>query len=331
MRAPQLSAPLFAIFALLSLPAHAADRTVVDDTGRTVDIPENPQHIVVMHEPLLGLPLVDLGVQLTGSYGRTDDGDFVIAVDFIDTVFGEGLPKPRGIGPFGQPDLEKLNALEPDLILATELDAGKAGQLATAAPVYMQKVTTGRVQGFDIEEDLARLLGLEKTFEMRKSGYLERLAAFKSSVPDTEADKTFLGVFITDQLNVVGSSSGMVQVLHDLGYQPLQIDEKQAAGAGLGSILSMPLSAEQFGKLNPDMLILLNSYASEARDEAGTRAALDKIVPGWSRFMKPALEGRVLFLDPAKVISPTVASAEHMLDALEIWAAHDGTPVAPAN
>nr|WP_236775476.1 hypothetical protein [Agrobacterium tumefaciens] len=105
----------------------AAERNVTDAAGRTVSVPEKPQRIVVMHEPLLGVPLMDLDANVVGAYGRNSDGKFATAVDFIDTVLGEGRTKPKGFGAVGQIDLEKLRALQPDLIVA-EMPAGKAAQ-----------------------------------------------------------------------------------------------------------------------------------------------------------------------------------------------------------
>ncbi len=298
----------------------AADKTVTDDMGRTVLIPQEPERIVVLHEPLLGLPLMDIGVNIIGSYGRTDDGKFVTAVDFIDTVLGEGRAKPKGIGAVGQLDLEKLRALDPDLIIGTELDADKAQQLASVAPVYLQNVSTGKVHGFEVEEKLAWLVGRENIFEKRKGEYMERLAAVKSKLPSSLEKPTYLAVFLTDQLNAIAGTTGAVQAIEDLGFKRLELENKTGVAGQGGSMFLVPLSAESFGRLDPDLLVLMNSYMSPQRDEAETSAALDRIVPGWKQFLKPAKEGRVLFLDPAKVISPTVASAEHTLDTVEEWA-----------
>ena len=300
-------------------PVWADERLVSDDTGREGLVPQQPDRVVVMHEPLLGLPLMDLGVDVIGSYGRADDGSFVIAVDFVDTVLGDGRPKPSGFGPFGQPDLEKLRALEPDLIIATELDAGKLDQLATVAPVYLQIVSRTKVRGIEIQENLAALVGLTDVFKSRKAAYLDRLSNLRETLPDDPAGQTYLPVFLTDQLNIVGDASGMVQALEDLGLTRLNLDETSERAAGGGSMMLMPLSAETFGRLNPDMLVLLNSYMDPDRGEAGTRAKLDRIDPGWHKFMRPNLENRILFVDPAKVITPTLASANHMLDAIERW------------
>ncbi|MBY8974920.1 ABC transporter substrate-binding protein [Rhodobacteraceae bacterium NNCM2] len=308
---------------LAASPALTADRTLTDDTGREVTVPVHPERVIVMHEPLLGIPLMDLGLDLSGSYGRTDDGGFVIATDFIDTVLGGKSVKPRGIGPVGQPDLERMRALEPDLIVATELDAAKAEQFATVAPVYLQKVGGAEKHGVDIQEDLAAVVGLEDVFAARKAAYLDRVAALRASLPVDPAGQTYLPVFLTDQLNIVGPTSGMVQALEDLGYTRLEVEEIGASQGGAGSIINLPLSAEVFGQLNPDLLILLNSYMDDGRDEAGTRDKLGKIVPGWDHFMKPAIEGRILFVDPAKVITPSIASAELMLDAIEAWSTRE--------
>ncbi|MCO6187561.1 ABC transporter substrate-binding protein [Rhizobium sp. L1K21] len=298
--------------------ALADDQTVTDDAGRSVTVPEHPQRIVVMHEPLLGLPLIDLGVNLTGSYGRNDDGSFSTKLDFIDVVFGKGVEKPKGIGPFGQIDLERLRALDPDLIIGSELDIDSVDQLSTVAPTYLQNVSTGKTRGIDIERDLAKLVGREDAFDDRMKTYRARLESVRNSLSESLEGKTYLAIFLTDQINAVGEMSGAVQALEDLGYKRLALDE-QGNGSGMGSTLIVPLSTEALGRLEPDLLVVMNSYMSDNREEAGSRQALDKILPGWENFLKPAREGQVLFLDSAKVTSPTVASALHTLDAFEKW------------
>lgn len=293
-------------------PALAADRAVTDDTGRSLAIPQDPKRIVVLHEPLLGLPLLDLGVEVTGSYGRSDGGQMLTAVDFIDTVLARPGPKPKGIGAVGQIDLEKLRKLDPDLIIGTERDADKTGQLSAIAPVYLQKASTGRTRGVGVEEDLARLLGRQEVFEARKKTYLDRVAALRATLPPGEG--TYMAVIVHDQVNLVGEISGAIQALEDLGYRPAGA-EGLGAGKGLGSIFATPLSPEIFGRADPDLLVIMNSYAERDRSPAAIRARLDKIMPGWDKFLKPAREGRILYLDSGEVATPTIASAEHTLDA----------------
>ncbi|SMX51064.1 ABC transporter substrate-binding protein [Actibacterium lipolyticum] len=309
---------------LMALPA-AADpqqHDVTDATGRTVTIPDTSTRIVVLHEPMLGLPLFDLGIEVLGSYGRSDDGQVMTAVNFPQTVLGERAPAhpPAGIGPFGNIDLEKLRALKPDLILGTEYDADKAARLSSVAPVYLQNTGTGRVRGIETQAALAALLGHQDAFETRRSQYDARLERTREALPFDPKGKSYLAVIIHDQINLVGEMSGMVQAIEDLG---LHRDTLTGAGAinGLGSNFAAPISAESFMRLNPDVLIVMNSYMNEARDAPAIRDRLDKIAPGWARFLKPAREGRVLFLDSARVTTPTLASAEHTLDAVADWVA----------
>ncbi|MGJ4860305.1 hypothetical protein ACN6KF_006354 [Labrys sp. La1] len=62
-------------------------------------------------------------------------------------------------------------------------------------------------------------------------------------------------------------------------------------------------------------LIELAGYAEKDRSQAAIRARLDKIMPGWDKFLRSAREGRILYLDSGEVATPTLASAEHTLDA----------------
>ncbi|MEP6148366.1 MAG: hypothetical protein ABJ201_13200, partial [Nisaea sp.] len=131
--------------------------------------------------------------------------------------------------------------------------------------------------------------------------------------------QTYLVIFLSDQINAVGEMAGMVQALEDLGYNRLSV-ERDSQISGFGATLLIPLSAETFGRLDPDLLVVMNTFGKPARDETAIRQSLDRIVPGWQHFLKPAREGRMMFVDSAQVTTPTVASALHMLDAIETWA-----------
>lgn len=304
---------------LMAHSALAQEVAVTDDVGRNVTIPEHPARIVVMHEALLGLPLLDLGVNPIASYGRAADGTSLTPVDFIDTVMqGKITTKPVGFGAIGQIDLEKLNQLAPDLILAIDRQRSMADQLSNVAPVYLQNASTGRVRGFGVETELAQLLGYEDAYAARLKTYETKLEAVKSSLAAPVEGKTYLAVMITDKVTAVGEMSGIIQAIEDLGYQRETL-EKVGATNEMGATFSVPLSPEIFGMLNPDLMIIMNSYAEPERDEAATKAKLDKLVPGWDKFLKPAREGRVMYIDSATVSTPTIASALHALDAYSSW------------
>lgn len=313
---------LVLLLSLLAAGAAAAQpRTVTDDTGREVAIPSVPERIVALHEPLLTLPLLEIGMPVVGSYGRSDDGESLLALDFIETVLGDDARELGigGIGPLGNIDLERIRALKPDLIVGTEHDREKAELLSAIAPVYLQNSRSGVVSGFEAEAALADVFGRRSAFEAKKAAYLDRVAQVKDDLPGAPDEETYLAIIIYDQINVVSAMSGAIQAIEDLGYSRA---EWQGGGkaAGYGSGFAVPLSSEAFGRLDPDVLVVMNSYSSGERDEAAIRERLDLIVPGWDRFLKPAREDRIVFLDSGKAATPTIASAQHTLDAFEAWA-----------
>lgn len=316
--------PLFALTCALALScatlagAEDAPRTLTDDAGRAVTLPATPARVVVLHEPLLGVPMADFGVAPVGTYVRQEDGRPGMAVDFYAEVLGPRAPHSVGFGPAGSPDLEKLRALKPDLIVGIEHQADLAKALDKIAPVYLQNVSTGKVHGFGVELALARVLNREAALADRLAAYRAKLKATQAVLPEA-AGKTYLAVVLTDQVNAVGEMSGAVQALEDLGYRRLDPGTDQPV-KGQGATLLVPLSTEVFGQMNPDLLVVLNTYNAEGRDAAGARAALDQLVPGWETFLTPAREGRLVFMDSGKVTTPSIASAEHTLDALAAWA-----------
>lgn len=304
---------------LLAVSVSAASHQVTDMLGRTVTIPQSPQRIVVMSEPAIGLPLMELGIQPIGSFGRADDGSYQLGADFVDAVLGEGHAKPKGIGSGREVNLEKLYALKPDLIIGTEFDTDKVKQLSTVAPVYLQNFLSGRFHSFSIEENLARLTGREAVFKQRHAAYMQQVAAVRALLPKTLSGKTYLPVLVNDQINVIGEATGFTQALEDLGFVRLDLVTKKGVSTSASQLL-LPLSSEKFVELNPDLLIVLNSWGSKEQDEQATRAALERIAPMWSQYMKPAREERIIFLNTSKVFTPTFASAEHALQAVAEWA-----------
>lgn len=305
---------------LLSTIFTAAEaREVVDTMGRNVNIPDHPERVVVMSEPAIAVPMIELGVTPVGSFGRADDGTYQVGADFIDILFGPNQKKPQGIGNNRQVDLEKLYSMKPDLIIGTEFDIDKVKQLSSVAPVYMQHYTTGHLDNFAIEENLAKLFGKEDTFQNLKAKYVEDVQETKKQLPESLANKTYLPVIIMDQINIVGEGIGVSQPLNDLGMKPFEVSKDATHSDGSPKIV-LPISAETFGSLNPDILVVIINWGAPDKSTSATREALNKLVPGWENYMKPAREGRVIYLDGSKVFTPGFVSAHYTLSEVRNWA-----------
>ena len=304
---------------LLAISATAEAREVVDTMGRTVDIPDHPERVVVMSEPAIAVPMIELGVNPIGSFGRADDGTYQVGADFIDTLFGPNQKKPQGIGNNRQVDLEKLYSMKPDLIIGIEFDIDKIKQLSTVAPVYMQHYTTGHLDNFAIEENLAKLFDKETTFQTLKEQYFEDVQETKKQLPESLENKTYLPVIIMDQINIVGEGIGVSQPLNDLGMKPFEVSNDKTHSDGSPKIV-LPISAETFGSLNPDILVVIINWGAPDKSIEATNEALNKLVPGWATYMKPAREGRVIYLDGSKVFTPSFLSARYTLGEVRKWA-----------
>lgn len=262
---------LVALF--LAGQAFAETRQVVDDAGRTVEIPVKPQRIIALHEALLALPLIELGLDVVGVYGRADDGGSQIDVDFVKSVFGDD-PTLRiaGIGPIGNIDLEKVRALKPDLIVGMGQQQAQIQALSAIAPVYLQATMASSASGFSVEKHLAELLGRRDVFEQKQAGYLARVAAVRDRLPAEARGKTYLAVIVFDQVSAVRDVSGAVQAIRDLGFRPYDWSSRVTSEAGPGRGFAVPLSSEEFARLDPDLLVVMNSYLSPDQSPESIRA-----------------------------------------------------------
>lgn len=307
--------PLLGITALMASAALAEVTT--DTTGRQVTLPDAPARIISLNEPALTIPMIELGVVPVGSFGRNADGSYQFGADFIVETFGPDAARPAGFGLNGQIDLEQMRLLQPDLILGTELDMPKADQFSTVAPTYLQAFMQGDLRDFGIMRNLARVLGRQARFDELHHAYALRLDQSRKALPMDPAGKTYLLVMVTDQLQAIGDGSGATQALDDLGFARFSPD---GAGTDGQPPLMLPLSPESFGRMNPDLLVFISSWAQPDRDGDAIRAKLDQVLPEWQAYLPPAQDNRIIYLDSAQVFTPSFASATHTLDAVDQWA-----------
>jgi len=92
------------LFLILLLPVIVFARTVIDETGVTLAIPESPQRILPL-TPSLSETLFALGLD-----------ERIVGVTEFATYPKAARKKPK-VGTFFNPSLEKILALEPDLVI----------------------------------------------------------------------------------------------------------------------------------------------------------------------------------------------------------------------
>ncbi len=126
---PGAGLKLFCLFLVLLLPLSAGARTVIDETGVKVEIPDSPQRILPL-TPSLSETLFALGLD-----------DRIVGVTEFATYPRAARKKPK-VGTFFKPSLEKILALAPDLVIVgSEHQDGKTSSALKnfGIPVYRVK------------------------------------------------------------------------------------------------------------------------------------------------------------------------------------------------
>lgn len=90
-------------------------RVVEDGAGRSVEVPVDPQRVVVLDPNRVLFHLVELGLVPAGATTNpaTVGGEF-------SPLLGDSREEIESVGDMGGPSLERIASLEPDLILFTE-------------------------------------------------------------------------------------------------------------------------------------------------------------------------------------------------------------------
>ena len=176
-----------------------------------VEVPVDPQRIVTLSDQNALLPLLELGVEPVGSYGRIVGGQetFRRTADF-DTTDVEF------IGVDAEVSVEAVALLEPDLIVGgpfvgVELDE----QLSEVAPVV-------RIDPFDQPladalDQWAALVGREDRATELRADYEAAVAATRAALPDPQEITLIIAASGTPGTWYYESGQATGQVIADLG------------------------------------------------------------------------------------------------------------------
>ena len=281
VRLSLLCAPAL-VFLVLASAVFA--REVIDQTGRRVDIPDHPRRIVSLApsitETLYALGLADRLV------GDTDYCDYP----------REARAKPH-VGAMLNPNLEKIVALKPDLVLGTD-EANRretADQLARLGiPLY--GLTAHTLDGtLTSIEDLGRTLGSEQSTEKLVARLRERVEAVERRVQGQSRPKVLFVVWYRP-LITAGKQTFIRDVI------------RRAGGISIGDDLigEWPhMSVEEVLKRNPDVILFPKTEAFAPGLEEFQR------LPGWREL--PAVKSHRMCFVSETIMRPS----PRLVDALE--------------
>ncbi|MEM7649660.1 MAG: iron-siderophore ABC transporter substrate-binding protein, partial [Cyanobacteria bacterium P01_A01_bin.70] len=219
--------------------ASRADQVVPHAFGE-IAIPANPARIIVLGYTLVET-VVALGVQPIGAPGIILNEMTYLELD-QEAIADVGTPE--------RPNLERITALNPDLILTTQQLVGESYPLLSQiAPTVVFDVDE-RLEWRSLTRLCGEALGKQDVAAKLSADYEAKLAQLKSQAPQNPEAITASIVFLTPgRIRTMGKATFPGTVLADA---ELSRPPSQAAGPGL-----MNISLEALDEIDGDVLFIL--------------------------------------------------------------------------
>ncbi|MGP5644615.1 siderophore ABC transporter substrate-binding protein [Psychrobacter celer] len=232
--------------------------TVTVDTARgDIDLAMNPSPLVVYDMTLLqDLAALDVAVD-----GAPSDLP-------LDNLHSETQPDPEEVGTLFEPDLEALNAMQPQAILVGSRMAEKYDELANIAPTLDMTIDTANIYESSKQRlhDLGALFGKSDQAAKLQNDIDSLITEAKAVTKDSG---TGLVVMVNgNKMSVYGADS-RYGFIHNVVNVPIADDQIKDGRHG------QPISFEYLQKTNPDWLFVVDRSAAIGEDSVGAKAVLD--------------------------------------------------------
>ncbi|MCZ4123086.1 ABC transporter substrate-binding protein [Streptomyces sp. H39-S7] len=232
----------------------AKERTVTDATGAKVTVPGAPKKVVVLSEMDLDSALT-LGVTPVGlTAGRGQDG----APAYL-AAKAKGIPL---VGAVTGPDIEKVVAAEPDVILAGQIsDSQVLKQLKAIAPTVITiDGTKSWKKALTVTGAVLNKSAAAKAF---LGSYDQRVTAVRTAIGNRAGSTVSVARYSPKGTAVMQQGVFISDVLKDLAFQRPGLQNQQGEGH------STPLSAEDIGQIDADWLFI-GTLTSTGQSAGGT-------------------------------------------------------------
>lgn len=213
------------------------ERVVAHAKGQT-KIKGTPKRVVVLDTGELDAALA-LGVKPVGAV-------LPDANQSLQPYLAEKAGKPEIVGTIGSPNLEKIAALKPDLILSSKVrDDDKYDQLSKIAPTVFAE-TTGKTWKENFLLD-AEALGKKPEAERVLAQYQQRATEIGRQVGDPASVHVSMVRFAAGDIRLYGRGSFIGTILADAGFNRPPNQQ--------GDTTFSKLSREQISQADGDLLL----------------------------------------------------------------------------
>jgi len=238
--------------------AVSSEKIAVDTVKGDVELAMNPSPLVV-YDMTLMQDLAALDVAVDGMPSGL----------LLKNLHSETQPEPKTVGTVFEPDLEALNAMQPQAILVGSRMAEKYDELSSIAPTLDMSIDTANIYESSKQRlhDLGALFGKSDQAAKLQQNIDGLITETKSL---TEKNKgTGLVVMVNgNKMSTYGDKSRYGFIYTVLGV-PMADDKIADAPHG------QPISFEYIQKTNPDWLFVIDRSAAIGEDGIGAKAVLD--------------------------------------------------------
>ncbi len=258
--------------ASLSASSTKSDCRIVKHAMGETCVPTNPQRVVTLDVVTLEDALA-LGIKPIGAV--TSSVDWPHLQNKLEGV--------ENIGVVGEPNLEKVLALKPDLILGIDYQQNIYNQSSQIAPTVMAKFENSG----DWKEILALVgeaLGKTETAERVMADYYARLEKFKTQMGDRLNQTEVSVVYLYPEMITLYTKAGFIgTVLEDAGLPRPPSQNLNADATGQKDSLSeiqYRISRELFRYADGDVMFLIANDGDPERQKVFKKLKAD---PLWSQ------------------------------------------------
>jgi len=257
-----------------------ADTIKVEHASGTTDMPANPAKVLVYDLGALE-NLDQLGIPVAG----VPDSNVPLA---LQKYRGDSYAK---VGSLFEPDLEAVNAAEPDLIIVAARSSPHYAKLAAMAPTIDLTVDDSDLIG-GVKRNatiIGEIFGKQADMQARIETLDASIAELRALAPKVGSGLILLTT--GGKISAYGKGSRFGQIHDAFGVLPADTSLQQA-------IHGQVVSYEYILETNPDWLFVVDRDAAIGQQGQSAQALLDNELVRRTRAWKA---GHVLYLDPVKL------------------------------
>ncbi len=283
--------------------------------GGEICIPADPQRIVSLHDLSITLPLVELGKtdNIVGSHGRISDSGTTF-IRAVNSIFGVDYHNSgiEFIGVFNAINMEKVAALQPDLIIGRSNDLEVYAQFSTIAPTVLVDLNAldylGRIHA------IADIAGEINQYNQRLAAYQARITEAQRLIPNArEITTAVVQPWAEDGgFDLYKNMYALTEVISDIGF-----GQTDAVAGHIGEIEGNQISLSGELLLDIDSDFIFTSFEVNWADQntpAKTAAEFEAVTPGFCDFLKACQQNQIIYLPRTPFYSGSFSSLNFALD-----------------